>query len=275
MSDPSLALTLPPGPSSLPAGPPHGRAAAWSDARTMITRSLRMSLRNVDGLITALALPVILMLMFVYLFGGAIHTGTRYIDYVVPGVLLVCVGWGAGNTAVGVAHDLTTGIIDRFRSMDVRSEALINGHVAASVARNLLSTGLVFAVAFAIGFRSEAGLAAWLGAAGILTVFILALSWLAAAIGITARSAEAATGMTFLISFLAYPSSAFVPVRTMPTWLQGFAENQPVTKVIDTIRSLLGGTPAGASAWYALAWSLGIIAGSILLAGVLFQRRTR
>lgn len=275
MSEPSLALTLPAGPPPLPAGPSHGRAAAWSDARTMITRSLRMSLRNVDGLITALALPVILMLMFVYLFGGAIHTGTRYIDYVVPGVLLVCVGWGAGNTAVGVAHDLTTGIIDRFRSMDVRSEALINGHVAASVARNLLSTGLVFAVAFAIGFRSEAGLAAWLGAAGILTVFILALSWLAAAIGITARSAEAATGMTFLISFLAYPSSAFVPVRTMPTWLQGFAENQPVTKVIDTIRSLLGGTPAGASAWYALAWSLGIIAGSILLAGVLFQRRTR
>lgn len=275
MSDPSLALTLPADPPPLPADPPRGRAAGWSDTRTMITRSLRMSLRNVDGLITALALPVILMLMFVYLFGGAIHTGTRYIDYVVPGVLLVCVGWGAGNTAVGVAHDLTTGIIDRFRSMDVRSEALINGHVAASVARNLLSTALVFAVAFAIGFRSDAGLAAWLGAAGILTVFILALSWLAAAIGITARSAEAATGMTFLISFLAYPSSAFVPVRTMPTWLQGFAENQPVTQVIDTIRSLLGGTPAGASAWYALAWSLGIIAGSILLAGILFRRRTR
>ena len=136
----------------------------------MIARAFRLSLRNVDGMMTALVLPVLLMLMFVYLFGGAISTGTRYVDYVVPGVLLVCVGFGAGTTAISVAHDLGGGIIDRFRSMDVRGEALINGHVIASVARNLLSAAVVVVVAFAIGFRPHADVAGWLGAAGILAL---------------------------------------------------------------------------------------------------------
>ncbi len=135
---------------------------------------------------TALALPVLLMLMFVYLFGGAINVSGRYVDYVVPGVLLVCVGFGAATTAVSVAHDLTSGIIDRFRAMDVRGEALINSHVVASVARNLLSSLLVFGVAFAIGFRSGAGIIDWLGAAGVLALFVLALSWFAATVGILA-----------------------------------------------------------------------------------------
>jgi len=130
-----------------------------ADGRTMIIRSFRLSLRNIDGLITALALPIMLMLMFVYLFGGAIRTDGRYVDFVVPGVLLVCVGFGAATTAISVAADLTSGVIDRFRSMDVPGEALLNGHVAASVARNLLSSLLVIAVAFAIGFRSDANLA--------------------------------------------------------------------------------------------------------------------
>jgi ABC-2 type transport system permease protein len=218
MSDQSLGINL-------EADLPHLRMPAWSDSTTMVTRALRLSLRNIDGLIMALALPVMLMLMFVYLFGGAIHTGTRYVNYVVPGVLLVCVGFGAGATAVSVAHDLTTGIIDRFRSMDIRGEALIGGHVVASVARNLLSTALVFAVALAIGFRSHADVARWLAAIGILALFILALSWLAAAIGLLARSAEAANGMTFVISFLPYASSAFVPIQTMPRWLRGFADS--------------------------------------------------
>ena len=156
----------------------------------MITRAFRLSLRNVDGMMTALILPVILMLMFVYLFGGAISTGTRYVDYVVPGVLLVCIGFGSGTTAVTVANDLAGGIIDRFRSMDVRGEALINGHVVASVVRNLLSAAVVLVVAFAIGFRPHADVAAWLAAAGILALFVLALSWLAAAIGIVGSFAR-------------------------------------------------------------------------------------
>jgi len=244
-------------------------------APPLISRAFRLSLRNVDGMMTALVLPVILMLMFVYLFGGAIDTGTRYVDYVVPGVLLVCVGFGSGTTAVTVAHDLAGGIIDRFRSMDVRGEALIGGHVLASVARNLLSAALVVLVAFAIGFRPHADVAHWLLAVGVLALFVLALSWLAAAIGIVARSPEAAQGIAFLVSFLPYVSSAFVPIHTMPAVLRGVAGNQPATAVIDAIRASLTGGDAGAAAWHAVVWSLGIIVFSIALSGILFRRRAR
>jgi ABC-2 type transport system permease protein len=248
-------------------------ARVVSEARTLTIRALRLSLRNVDSLITALALPVMMMLMFVYLFGGAIHTGTRYVDYVVPGVLLVCVGFGAATTAVTVANDLSSGIIDRLRSMDVRGETLINGHVIASVVRNMLSSLLVVAVAVAIGFRPHGSPVGWLEAAGILALFVLAISWFSAAIGITVRSPEAAQGITFLVSFLPYPSSAFVPIHTMPSWLQPVADNQPVTAVVDAIRALLSGASPGASAWHAIAWSAGIMVVSTLLAGGLFRRR--
>jgi ABC-2 type transport system permease protein len=218
---------------------------------------------------------VIMMLMFVYLFGGAITTGTRYVDYVVPGVLLVCIGWGSGTTAITVAHDLAAGIIDRFRSMDVRGEALISGHVIASVARNLLSAALVVVVALAIGFRPHADVAHWLLAAAILALFVLALSWFAAAIGIVARTPEMAQGVSFLVSFLPYVSSAFVPIHTMPSGLRVVAENQPATAVVDTIRASLNGGAVGADAWHAIAWSVGIIVFSIGLSGVLFRRRAR
>ncbi len=241
----------------------------------LVIRALRLSLRNIDGLITALVLPVIMMLMFVYLFGGAITTGTRYVDYVVPGVLLVCIGFGSGTTAISVAHDLAGGIIDRFRSMNVRGEALVNGHVVASVVRNLLSSVLVLAVAFAIGFRPHADPAHWVVAFGILALFVLALSWLAAAIGIVARSPEAAQGIAFLISFFPYVSSAFVPIHTMPAALRGVATNQPATAVVDAIRASLNGGHAGADAWHAVIWSVGIIVVSIALSGVLFRRRAR
>jgi len=244
-------------------------------APPLVARALRLALRNVDGMMTALILPVILMLMFVYLFGGAIDTGTRYVDYVVPGVLLVCIGFGSGTTAVTVANDLAGGIIDRFRSMDVRGEALITGHVVASVARNLVSAALVIAVAFAIGFQPHATAGHWLVALGVLALFVLALSWLAAAIGIVARSPEAAQGIAFLVSFVPYVSSAFVPVRTMPAALRTVADNQPATAVIDTIRASLDGGHAGAGAWHAVVWSLGLIVVSIALSGVLFRRRAR
>jgi ABC-2 type transport system permease protein len=250
------------------------RTPVLVESATLAARALRLSTRNVEALIMAVALPVMLMVMFVYLFGGALNTGTSYVNYVVPGVMLVCAGFGAGTTAVSVAHDLAGGIMDRFRSMDVRGEALIQGQVVASVVRNLFSSALVVGVALAIGFRSDAGVGRWAAAAGILGAFVIALSWLAAAIGILAKNAEAANGLTFLISFLPYPSSAFVPVHTMPSWLRGFAEHQPVTPVIDSVRALLLGTPVGDSAWQALVWSGAITATSLLLAGVLFRRRT-
>jgi ABC-2 type transport system permease protein len=262
-------------PAPWPAASRRPGGTAYAELTTMIVRSLRLSLRNVDGLITALALPVMLMIMFVYFFGGAIHVGTRYIDYVVPGVLLVCVGFGAGTTAVTVCADLAGGIIDRFRSLDVRPAWLLAGHIVASLARNLASAALAVGVAFAIGYRSPADAGQWLEAIALLALFVLALSWFAAAIGVLTRSPEGAQGITFLISFLPYPSSAFVPIHTMPSWLQGFARNQPVTQVIDALRALLGGHPAGASAWHAIAWSVGIAAVSIIVAGGLFARRTR
>jgi ABC-2 type transport system permease protein len=215
-----------------------------------------------------------LMLLFVYLFGGAIDTGTEYVTYVVPGVILLCAGFGSATTAVTVSQDMTGGIVDRFRSMDVGGAAILAGHVAASALRNAASTVLVFAVAFAIGFRPHAAPLDWLAAIGIVLAFVLAVSWLAAAIGLIAKSPEAANGFTFVIMFLPYASSAFVPVDTMPSWIQGFALHQPVTPVIESLRGLLLGTPVGSNPWTALAWCAGIMAVSVAAAGVLFRRRT-
>ena len=244
-----------------------------SDVLTMSGRSVRLTARQVDGLITGLALPVMLMLTFVYLFGGAIDTGTRYVTYVVPGVLLLCTGFGSSMTAVSVTNDMKDGIMDRFRSMDINGAAVVGGHVAASVARNIVSTVLVFGVAFAIGFRPDAGLVGWLGAAGILLAFVLAVSWLAAAVGLLARSPEAAGGFTFFVSFLPYPSSAFVPIDTMPEWLHGIARNQPCTPVIEAVRGFLLGQPVGSSPWKALAWSAAILVVSVVASSALFRRR--
>jgi ABC-2 type transport system permease protein len=243
-------------------------------ALTMAARCTRLSARNIDALVTSLMLPVMLMLMFVYLFGGAIDTGGAYVTYVVPGVILLCAGFGSATTAVTVSQDLTGGIVDRFRSMDVGGPSILAGHVAASAMRNAVSTLLVFGVAFLIGFRPHAGPLDWLAAVGVLAAFVLAVSWLAAAIGLIAKSPEAANGFTFLIMFLPYASSGFVPVDTMPSWLQGFAQHQPITPVVETLRGLLLGTPVGSNPWTALAWCAGILAASIAASGALFRRRT-
>ena len=240
----------------------------------MSIRCLRSSLRQLDSLITAVVLPVMLMLMFVYLFGGALQTPTSYVDYVVPGVLAVCIGFGTATTAVSVASDLTGGVIDRFRSMDVSGPAVLAGHVAASLMRNLLSTAVLLAVAFAIGFRPDAGAEQWLVAVVLLAAFITALSWFAAAVGTTVGSVEAASGVTFLVSFLPYPSSAFVPISTMPSWLQGFARNQPVNCLVDALRHLLLGQPVGASVVLTVLWSTAIAAVSIAMAAWRFRSRT-
>ncbi len=245
-----------------------------SDALTMTARCFRLTRRQLDSLLTALLLPVALMLLFVCLFGGAIHTGTKYVTYVLPGVLLLCAGYGAAITAVSVSQDMTGGIIDRFRSMDVHGPAILAGHVAASIARNIASTILVLGVAYLIDFRPQASLPAWLAAAGLLLAFILALSWLAAAFGLAVRTPEAANGFMILVAFLPYASSAFVPVATMPGWIQGFARNQPVTPLAQSLRGLLLGTPVGTAPWVALAWCGGILAVALAASSVLFSRRT-
>jgi ABC-2 type transport system permease protein len=249
-------------------------ASFTGDMRAMAARSARLSIRNVDALLTALFLPIMLMLLFVYLFGGAIETGTAYVTYVVPGVILLCAGFGSSLTAVAVVQDMKGGIMDRFRSMDVSGAAVLAGHVAASVARNLLSTVLVLAIAFLIGFRPHADAAGWFAAIGVLLLFVLAFSWVAAAVGLIARSAEAAGGFSFFVMFLPYPSSAFVPIDTMPSWIHGFAKHQPFTPVIESMRALLLDQPAGNAPWLALAWCGGILTVAVAASGYLFRRRT-
>ena len=243
-------------------------------AVTMAGRCFRLTRRNVEALMTSLMLPIVLMLMFVYLFGGAINTGTEYVTYVVPGVLLLCAGFGASLTAVAVSNDMTSGIIDRFRSMDVSGTSFLAGHVCASVFRNTAATGVVLAVAILIGFRPSAGATAWIEALGLLLLFVLAVSWLSAAVGLLAQTPEGAGGFTFLLMFLPYPSSAFVPIDTMPSWLHGFAEHQPTTPVIESLRGLLLDQPVGSAPLHAVAWSLGLLALAVAVSTPLFRRRT-
>ncbi|MEU5414138.1 ABC transporter permease [Streptomyces clavifer] len=246
-------------------------------ATVMTGRSLRISRRNVDAVITSMMLPVMLMLIFVYFFGGAIDTGSAYdsyVMYVVPGVLLLCAGFGSATTAVAVSEDMKGGIIDRFRSLDIGGTPVLAGHVAASVVRNLVSTTLVFGVALLIGFRPAATPGGWLAVTGVLLAYITALSWISAAMGLLARTPEAAGGFTFFMSFLPYPSSAFVPVDSMPGWLHGFADHQPITPAIESIRGLLLDQPVGNTPWIALAWAAGILAVAVAASGVLFRLRT-
>ncbi len=247
-----------------------------SDALTLAGRCLRLSRRNPDALLTSLLLPVILMLIFVELFGGALSAGgrTSYATYVVPGVLVLCAGFGASITAVSVSQDMLGGLVDRLRSLDVGGAAVLAGHVVASVTRNAASTLLVIGVALLLGFHPHAGPLGWLAAAGILLLFVLAFSWLSAAIGLLTRSPEGASGFTFLVIFLPYPSSAFVPIASMPSWLRGFAEHQPATPVIETLRGLLLGTPVGTSPLRAVLWCGAILLLSVSVARVLFTRRT-
>jgi ABC-2 type transport system permease protein len=238
-------------------------------------RSLRLGRRNVEALIMSIALPVMLMVVFVYLFGGAIQTGTEYVTYVVPGVMLLCVSFGSAMTAVSVATDLSGGIVDRLRSLDVGGAAVLSGHVLASLARNVVSSALVLAVAFALGFRPHADARQWLAALGILVLTIAAVSWLSAALGLLAGSPEAASGYTFGITFLPYASSAFVPIGTMPSWLRGFAGHQPVTPITESLRGLLLDQPVGSTPWQAVAWCVGIMLASGAAAGLLFRAKTR
>jgi ABC-2 type transport system permease protein len=247
---------------------------AVSDSLTMIRRSLRHTVRNPDALLMAVVLPVLLMLLFVYVFGGAIDTGTDYVNYVVPGIILLCTGYGAAATAVDVAADMTEGIIDRFRSLPILSSAVLTGHVVASLARNAFSTALVVGVAWLSGFRPTAGPVEWVAVVGVLLLFVLAMSWLAVALGLLARSVEAAAGFTFFVLFLPYLSSAFVPTATMPAVLRAVADHQPVTPIIETLRGLLLGTAIGSSGWLAAAWCGGLLVVSYAASAALFRHRT-
>lgn len=257
-------------PSVVPARRP---LRGFGAERIFVRRSLRHSLRDGESLLMAVLLPVMLMVMFTWVFGGAIDPSGQYVDYVVPGIILTCAGFGASSTAVYVANDMRTGIIDRFRTMPLRAGAVLTGHVVASLARNLLATAIVIAVAVALGFRPTADLIDWIATGAVIALYILAITYLFAAIGLAARSPEGANGYGFILLFLPYLSSAFVPIQSMPEWLQPIAANQPITPIVETIRGLLMGTPVTAEPWWAMGWCLVILGASVAWGAWLFTRK--
>ena len=247
-------------------------SATQRDTLTLTSRSLRLTARNLDALFSGMLLPIFLLLLFVYLLGGAIHTGISYVTYVVPGVALLCAGYIAAQTAISVNHDLTGGVMDRLRSMDISGVALLTGHVVACVLRDIASTILVFAVAFTIGFRATSNVLGWLAAAGILILYMAAISWVAAAIGLLTKSPEAAGNATFIMMFLPYLSGAFVPISSMPAWIRGFAAHEPLNPIINSFRGLLLGTPTGNTPLIAIAWCAGIMLAATFVASLLLRR---
>lgn len=270
----NATLATPRPTASTPSAPsPRPRLLGFAAEAVFVGRSLRHSVRDGESLLMAIMLPVMLMLMFTWVFGGAIDPSGAYVDYVVPGIILTCAGFGASSTAVYVANDMRTGIIDRIRTMPLRAGAVLTGHVVASVLRNLVATAIVIGVGVLVGFRPTANLGEWIALAGLITLYILAITYLFAAIGLAAGSPEGANGYGFVLLFLPYLSSAFVPVASMPEWLQPIAGNQPITPIVETIRALLMDTPLQGEAWWAIGWCLVILLIAVTWGAWLFRRK--
>lgn len=222
-------------------------------------RLMRHILRSPDTIITVAIIPIMIMLMFVYVLGGAIQTGTdNYVNYMLPGILLIAIASGIAYTAIRLFTDVQTGLFQRFYSMPITHSSVLWSHVLTSLVANLATVAVIILVAFLMGFRSSAGLLPWLGVVGILVLFTLALTWVAVIPGLTAKSVDGASAFSYPLIFLPFISSAFVPTETMPTAIRIFAENQPVTSIVDAIRALLSSQPVGNSIWLALAWCVGI-----------------
>jgi len=245
-----------------------------SDTTVLLGRSLRHITRSLDTVLTVAIMPIALMLLFVYVFGGAIDAGSeRYVDYLLPGILLITIAMGISYAAFRLFTDLSSGIFERFQSMPIARSSVLWAHVLTSVVSNLISLAVVVAVALLMGFRSGAGVLAWLAVIGILALFTLALTWIAVIAGLTAKTTDGAGAFGYPITFLPFISSAFVPTEGMPGPVRAFAENQPVTSIVDTIRALLAGQPVSADIWTALAWCVGILVLAYALARGAYRRR--
>ncbi|GAB3298372.1 ABC transporter permease [Pseudoclavibacter terrae] len=244
------------------------------DTAVLTGRSLRHVLRSPDTIVTTAVMPIAFMLMFVYVFGGAIDTGAgAYVDYLLPGILLITVASGVAYTAYRLFLDLKGGIFERFQSMPIARSSALWAHVLTSLVANLVSVAVVVGVALIMGFRSEAGVFEWLAVAGILVLFTLALTWIAVLAGLSAKTVEGASAFSYPLIFLPFVSSAFVPTDTMPGPVRWFAENQPVTSIVNSIRQLLEGQPASGDIWVALSWCVGILLAAFMVANVVYQRR--
>jgi len=248
---------------------------AMRDSATMLRRNLRHLRRYPGMMIMALGMPVLLLLLFVGVFGGAMQAGVRdgaYVDYLVSGILLMTVGYGASMTALAVNRDMTEGIIARFRTMAIARVSVLTGHVLGAVLRTVVSATLVVGVALLFGFRPAAGPGGWFATLGLVLLLAFALTWPAVAVGLAAKNAEGANLFILLVQVLPFLSSAFVPTDTMSGAVRWFARNEPFTPIIDTLRGLMLGTPVGSSAWIAVAWCAGFAVAGYVWARALFRR---
>jgi ABC-2 type transport system permease protein len=244
------------------------------DTAVLLGRSLCHISRSPDTIITTAVTPIAFLLLFVYVFGGAIETGSdSYVNYLLPGILLITIASGISYTAYRLFLDMQSGIFERFQSMPIARPSVLWAHVLTSLVANLISLAVVVGVAVLMGFRTGAGVLGWLAVAGILVLFTLALTWIAVIPGLTATSVDGASAFSYPLIFLPFISSAFVPTDTMPGPVRAFAEHQPVTAIVNAIRALFTGEPVGADIWTALAWCVGVLIVAYLFAGVVYRRR--
>nr|AIA15134.1 ABC-2 type transporter [uncultured bacterium] len=249
------------------------------DSLIMIKRSSRHIIRNRDQLLGAFFQPIMFLVLFSTVFGGAISKalppGVSYLNFLMAGIIVQTAAFGCTTTATAVCNDLQKGIVDRFRSLPMSNLAVLNGHVVSDLFRNSISTIVMLLAGLAIGFRPHASFTGWLEIAGILFLFTLSFSWLAAIVGVLAKSVEGVQWLTFVLVFpLTFASTAFVPAEGMNRALRAFAENQPITQVVDAVRSLILGTPLGNHGWLAVAWSIGTLIVAMPIASWLFRRKT-
>ncbi len=245
-----------------------------TDTTALLGRTLRHVTRSPDTIITTAVMPIAFLLLFVYVLGGAIQTGSGpYIDYLLPGILLITVASGISYTAFRLYSDMAGGMVERFQSMPIARSATLWAHVLTSLLANMVAVAIVVLVAVAMGFRSSAGVLGWLAVAGILVVFTLALTWVAVIPGLTAKSVDGASAFSYPLIFLPFISSAFVPTESMPGPVRAFAEHQPVTSIVNSIRALFAGQPIGGDIWIALGWCVGILVIAYVAAMVVYRRK--
>src|SRR5512138_2083626 len=246
----------------------------FSDMGVMLGRSMRHIFRSMDTIITVTIMPIAFMLLFVYVFGGAIQTGMdNYVNYLLPGILLIAIASGIAYTAYRLFMDMQRGIFERFNSMPIARSAPLWGHVLTSLVSNGISVVVIILVGLLMGFRSSAGILSWLAVAGILALFTLALTWIAVIAGLSATSVDGAGAFAYPLIFLPFISSAFVPTETMPRLVRAFAEHQPMISIVDAIRALLSDQPVGNDIWVALAWCLGILLVAYVFAMRAYKKR--
>ncbi|HEY8446866.1 MAG TPA: ABC transporter permease [Thermomicrobiales bacterium] len=260
------------------AGPSFGDRLKWgvSDALTMMGRNLRHIPRTPELLLDVTVQPIIFVVLFRYVFGGAIAVeGTSYINYLMAGIFVQTIMFAAMTSGIGLAFDLSKGIIDRFRSLPMSRAAVVTGRTLTDLLRGILASLVMLGVGLAVGFRPDGDVGGWLAGFGLLLLFGFAFSWVGVTVGMLARTPEAVQAFMFVAIFpLTFASSAFVPTETMPSWLRAFAENQPMTQTVDALRAYVLGQSPGSAAWQALAWSIGILVVFFPLAVTLYQKRT-